>query len=89
MSEIVNKFLLTGDKCMPIFIPEQPTTSAKTVGFLYSACGSFTKCHDRIQKSTEKINKKYIYSKESDKVCFIHDVAYADSKHLAKRTISG
>ena len=36
MNEIVNKFLLGGDK----FIPE---IHLKQLGFTYSACGSFTK----------------------------------------------
>ena len=36
MNEIVNKFLLVGDKFMPEMHLEQP-------GFTYSACGPFTK----------------------------------------------
>ena len=36
MNEIVNKFLLVGDK----FMPEM---HLKQSGFTYSACGSFTK----------------------------------------------
>ena len=36
MNEIVNKFLLAGDK----FMPEMPL---KQPGFTYSACGPFTK----------------------------------------------
>ena len=36
MNEIVNKFLLAGDKFMPEMHLKQP-------GFTYSACGSFTK----------------------------------------------
>ena len=36
MNEIVNKFLLAGDKFMPEMHLRQP-------GFTYSACGSFTK----------------------------------------------
>ena len=36
MNEIVNKFLLTGDKFMPEIHLRQP-------GFTYSACGPFTK----------------------------------------------
>ena len=34
MNEIVNKFLLAGDKCMPEIHLKQPR-------FTYSACGSF------------------------------------------------
>ena len=36
MNEIINKFLLAGDKFMPQIHLKQP-------GFTYSACGSFTK----------------------------------------------
>ena len=36
MNEIVNKFLLVGDKFIPEMHLEQP-------GFTYSACGPFTK----------------------------------------------
>ena len=36
MNEIVNKFLLAGDKSMPEMHLKQP-------GFTYSACGPFTK----------------------------------------------
>ena len=36
MNQIVNKFLLAGDKCMP-------ETHLKQPGFTYSACGPFTK----------------------------------------------
>ena len=42
-NEIVNKFLLAGDKFMPEMHLKQP-------GFTYSACEPFTKTKDRIQK---------------------------------------
>ena len=41
MNEIVNKFLLAGDKFMPEMHLKQP-------GFTYSACGPFTKNIERI-----------------------------------------
>ena len=41
MNEIVNKFLLAGDKFMP-------KRHLKQLGFTYSACGSFTKNKERI-----------------------------------------
>ena len=50
MNEIVNTFLLAGDK----FIAEM---HLKQPGFTYSACGSFTKNKKRIQKS--KRNRRY------------------------------
>ena len=42
MNEIVNKFLLSGDKFMPEMHLKQP-------GFTYIACGPFTKNKERIQ----------------------------------------
>ena len=43
MKEIVNKFLLTGDKVLPEMHLKQP-------GFTYSACGPFAKNKELIQK---------------------------------------
>ena len=43
MNEIVNKFLLVGDKFMLEMHLKQP-------GFTYSACGPFTKNKERIEK---------------------------------------
>ena len=42
MNEIVNKFLLAGDKYMP-------EMHLKQLGFTNSACGPFTKNKERIQ----------------------------------------
>ena len=42
MNEIVNKFLLVGDKFMPEMHLKQP-------GFTYSTCGPFTKNKERIE----------------------------------------
>ena len=72
---------MTGDKFMPESHLRQP-------GFTYSACGPFTKHHERIQKFRETGNLKHLYRNELDKACFAHDAAYSDSKDLAKRTIS-
>ena len=47
MNEIVNKFLLAGDK----FVPEM---HLKQLGFTYTACGSFTKNKERIQNSKKR-----------------------------------
>ena len=55
-------------------------------GFTYSACGSFTKNKERIQKFKETGDTSYIYKNELDKPCFQHDVTYGDFKDLAKRT---
>ena len=43
MNEIVNKFLLVGDKFMPEMHLRQPARGALHAGFTYSACGPFTK----------------------------------------------
>ena len=43
MNDIINKFLLTGDKLMPEMHLRQP-------GFVYSAYGPFTKHKERINK---------------------------------------
>ena len=50
MNEIVDKFLLAGDKFMPDLHLKQP-------GFTYSACGPFTKNKERIQKFKETGDK--------------------------------
>ena len=81
MNEIVNKFLLAGDKFMPEMHLKQP-------GFTYSACGPFTKSKERIQKFKEAGDTSYIYKKELDKACFQHDMVYGDFKDLARRTAS-
>ena len=60
MNEIVNKFLLAGDKCMPEMHLKQP-------GFTSSACGPFTKSKERIQKFKETGDTSYIYKNELDK----------------------
>ena len=65
-----------------------PEVHLKQPGFNYSACGSFTKHHERIQKFRETDNLKHLYRNELDKACFAHDAGYSNSKDLTKRTIS-
>ena len=43
MNDVINKFLLVGDK----FMPEMHLRQS---GFTYSACGPFTKNKERIEK---------------------------------------
>ena len=81
MNEIVNKFLLAGDKFMPEMHLKQP-------GFTYSACGPFTKNKERIQKFKETGDTSYIYKNELDKASFQHDMTYEDFKDLARTTAS-
>ena len=79
MNNIINKFLLAGDRFMPEMHLRQPQ-------FTYSACGPFTKHKQRIQKFKETTN--FIYKNELDKACFAHDAAYSDSKDLTERAIA-
>ena len=56
VNEIINKFLLAGDKFMPEMHLKQP-------GFAYSACGPFTKNKERVQKLKKKQEIQDIYTK--------------------------
>ena len=81
MNEIVNMFLLAVDEFIPEMYLRQP-------GFTYSACRSFTKNKERIQKIKETGDSRYSYQNELDKACFQHDMAYGDFKDLTRRTVS-
>ena len=81
MNEIVNKFLLVGDKYIPEMHLKQP-------GFTYSACGPFTKNKKRIEKFMQTGNTKFIYKNELDKAYLHYDMAYGKTKDLVKRTQS-
>ena len=76
MNDIIHKFLLAGDTCMPEMHLRQPQ-------FTYSACVPFTKNKKRIQKFKETGASRYIYRNELDKACFQHDMTYGDFKELA------
>ena len=79
MNDIINKFLLAGDKLMPEMHLRQP-------GFTYSACGPLTKIKERIQRFKQTGDSIYIYRNELGKACFQHDMAYGDFKDLTRRT---
>ena len=64
MNQIVNKFLLAGDK----FMPEMHLRDA-IVG-TYSACGPFTRNKPSIQKFMQTGDTNFIYRNELDKACF-------------------
>ena len=82
MNEIVNKFLLGGDRFMP-------KMHLKQLGFTCSACGPLTKSKERIQKSMQTVNANYyIYKNDLDKSCFQHDMTYGKYKDFTKRTQS-
>ena len=53
MNEIVNKFLLAGDKFKPEMHLKQP-------GFIYSVCDPFTKNKKRIAKFMHIGNRFYL-----------------------------
>ena len=81
MNDIINKFLLVGDKFMPEIHLRQP-------GFTYSPCGLFTKNKERIKKFMTTGNTDFIYKNELHKACFQHDMVCGKSKDLVKRTQS-
>ena len=81
MNEIVNKFLLVGDK----FTPDM---HLKQRGFTYSSCGPFNKNKESTEKFMQTGNTDCIYKNGLDKACFQHDVAYGTYKDLAKRAQS-
>ena len=79
MNNVINKFLLAGDKFMPEMHLRQPR-------FVYSACGPLTRHKERIKEFKRTGDTGYIYRNELDKACFQHDSAYADHKDLINRT---
>ena len=81
MNEIINKFLLVGDKFMPAMHLKQP-------GFGYSPCGPFTKNKERIEEFMKTGNTDFLYKNELDQACFQRNMAYGKSKDLAKKTQS-
>ena len=79
MNNVINKFLLAGDKFMPEMHLRQPR-------FVYSTCGPFTRHKERIKEFKRTGDMRYIYRNELDKACFQHDSAYEDHKDLINRT---
>ena len=80
LNEIINEFLLVGDK----FIPEM---HLKQLGFTYSACGPFTKNKKRIEKFMQTGNTGFIYKNELGKACFQHNMAYGKSKNQSDKVL--
>ena len=62
MNKIVSKYLLAGYQFMPEMRLKQP-------GFIYSACGPFTKNIKRIEKFMQTGNPDFIYKNDLDKAC--------------------
>ena len=57
MNKTGNTFLLAGNQFMPEMHLKRP-------GFTYSACGSFTRNQERIEKFMQTGNIDYIYKRE-------------------------
>ena len=87
MNKIVNKFLLAGDKFMPEMHLKQ-LDSLDKLAFTCSACGTFTKNKESIQKFKETGDTNYVYKIELEKACFPDDMAYGDFIDFARRTAS-
>ena len=82
MNEIVNRFLLAGDKFMSEMHLRQP-------GFTCSVSGPFTKNKERIRKFKKNRRFTIYLSKQTIKACFQHDMAYGFwLKDLTRRTAS-
>ena len=79
MNNVINKFLLAGDKFMPEMHLRQPQ-------FVYSAYGPFSTYKEIIKKFKQTGDTLYIYRNELDKACFQYDSVYADHKDLINRT---
>ena len=79
MNNIINKFLLAGDKFMPEMHLRQPR-------FVYNACGPFTRHKERIKEFKRTGDTRYIYRNELNKACFQQDSTYAEHKDLINRT---
>ena len=73
MNNIINKFLLAGDK----FMPEMHLRQHQ---FVYSACGPFARHKERIKEFKRTGDTRLLYRNELDKVCFKHDAAYTKYK---------
>ena len=81
MNDIINKFLLAGEKFMPEMHLRQPQ-------FIYSACGPFTRHKERIKEFKRTGDMSLLYRNELDKACFKHDAAYAKYKDVENRLTS-
>ena len=81
MNNIINKFLLSGDKFMPEMHLRQPQ-------FVYSAFCPFTRHKERIKEFKGTGDTRLLYRNELDKACFKHDAAYAKYKDVENRLIS-
>ena len=63
MNNLINKFLIAGDKFMPEIHLRQPR-------FVYSACGPFTSHKERINEFKRTGDTRYIYRNNLIKLVF-------------------
>ena len=82
MNEILNKFLLAGDKSIP-------KIHLRQFGFDCKACNPFTKNKERIQKLKNTGDSRHIYQNELDKAGFQHHMVYGDFKNLPRKQLLG
>ena len=78
-NDIINKFLLIGDK----FMPEMHLWDPKVKK--YSACGPFTRHKKRTDMLMKDGRFSHILKNRLDAVCFQHDSAYAKYKDRLNR----
>ena len=81
MNNIINKFLLAGDKFMLEMHLREPQ-------FVYSACGPFTRHKERIKEFKRTGDTRLLYRNELDKAYFKHNAAYTEYKDVENRLIS-
>ena len=80
MNQIVNKFLLAGDKFTPEMHLKHPDLLILLVDYLLKT--------KKIHKFKETGDTNYIYKNQLDKACLQHHMAYGDFKDLERRTAS-
>ena len=81
MNNIINKFLLAGDKFMQEMHLRQPQ-------FVYNVFGPFTRHKERIKEFKRTGDTRLLYRNGLDKTCFKHDAAYSEYKDVENRLIS-
>ena len=80
--DIINKFLLIGDDCMPEMHLWDPKVKK------YSDCGPFTRHQQRINDNMKDGKINHIAKNILDAACFQHDSAYAKYKNRLNRKTS-
>ena len=79
INEIVNKFLLAGDKFKPKMHSRHPSSIVPVEHPLKT---------EETQKFKETRDSKYVHQNELDKPCFEHNMTNRENKDLQRRTAS-